>query len=511
MTDLLDPPRRPERESPGNAVPRDIPPEGAMRVPVRLFVAPGLEPPEEAIERLREIASLPFLRLPVAAMPDVHPKSRNRAPTGIVLATDDDLVPLAIDKGLNCGMRTVLTDVAARDLDGAALDLLFAEIRARIPIRPRREPVLGREDVLRALATGAGFASERLGAPSEEIGRIEAGGDLVADSGIDPEEAVRAVPGAAVEKGRRAIGCLGGGNHFLELQEVAAVLDRARAAALGLEVGRAVFMLHTGSEAVGSLTMSTYASHGRARDLRGRAKLFLGKLAFHAARGRLGALGRSLLGRRFWSVRASSPDGRRLAGAIAAASNFGFVNRMAVTAALREAARAALGRAAGPMPLLFDCSHVGIRREEHGGALLWIHRHGASVALPPSRCGGHPTFRSTGQPVPVPGSMGDDSFLCAGADGNLAAYGSLNHGAGRLLDKAEAIARWSEADVLREMAARRVRLYRGSRAGGGGGAMNIAEQFPRSFKSIAAVIDAMRGLGLATPIARLRPIAVMKG
>lgn len=504
MTDLR------SEEPPRSLPPRVIPRSGPMRVPVHLFVEPGIEPQAAAVEQLRALASLPFLSDPVVAMPDVHPKSRNPAPTGIVLATEDDLVPLAIDKGLNCGMRTVRTGIPAAEFTPARVDALFSELLSRVPIRPRREALLSRDEVRRSLARGARFAAERFDGAAAEIAHVERGGNLLDGQGLDPGAAVAAVPPMAIEKGRRALGCLGAGNHFIELQEIVEVLDPARARALSLRAGDAVFMLHTGSEAVGSLTMSHYSTHGRPKDARGRVKLFLGKLAFHATRGGFGGVSlaakrRYLFERDFFSIRASSPEGRRFAGAVAAASNFGFVNRAAIAHAIRESVRAALGRDASlRLSLLFDCSHVGIQRETHGGRSLFVHRHGANVALPASRCADHPVFRATGQPIPVPGSMGDDSFLCVGAEGNAATYSSANHGAGRLLDKADAIARYTESDVERDMARRRVRLYRG-------GTMNIAEQAPRSFKSIAAVLDAMRRLGVAEAVARVRPIAVLKG
>jgi tRNA-splicing ligase RtcB len=156
------------------------------------------------------------------------------------------------------------------------------------------------------------------------------------------------------------------------------------------------------------------------------------------------------------------------------------------------------------MPLLFDCSHVTIQEEVHDGEPLWVHRHGANVALPPSRCADHPIFGRTGQPIPVPGSMGSDSFVGVGVEGNRATFCSANHGAGRVLDKPQAMAQWSEKSVEEEMAARRIRLYRG-------GTMNIAEQAPGSFKDIQRVIEVMRGLDIASPVVRLRPLATMKG
>jgi tRNA-splicing ligase RtcB len=189
---------------------------------------------------------------------------------------------------------------------------------------------------------------------------------------------------------------------------------------------------------------------------------------------------------------------------IHAAANFGFVNRMAMTEALRTSLGHHFGDTDGKARLVVDCSHVTIQKETHRGEELWIHRHGSNVALPPSRCVEHPLWRHTGQPIPVPGSMGDDSYLAVGVEGNEATYHSANHGAGRVLDKPQALARWSENDVEREMARRKIRLIRG-------GTMSIAEQAPGSFKNVGAVMAAMQEFRIAAPVARLRPLAVLKG
>jgi len=208
--------------------------------------------------------------------------------------------------------------------------------------------------------------------------------------------------------------------------------------------------------------------------------------------------------RKFFTIPADSHQGRRFVQAVYAASNFGFVNRMAITEALRNAVRTTFGEPELAMPLLFDCSHVTIQQEEHHGERVWVHRHGANVALPPSRCADHPVFSQTGQPIPVPGSMGSDSYVGVGVEGNAATYCSANHGAGRVLDKPQAMAQFTERGVEEEMMARHIRLYRG-------GTMNIAEQAPGSFKDIRRVIEVMRALEIAQPVVRVRPLATMKG
>jgi tRNA-splicing ligase RtcB len=203
-----------------------------------------------------------------------------------------------------------------------------------------------------------------------------------------------------------------------------------------------------------------------------------------------------------WSVPADTEEGVRFARAIAAAANFGFANRIVVTEKLRAAVHQVLHDTS--LSLLYDCAHVSIKPELWGDEQLWVHRHGASRALPPSQLAEHPVFGTTGQPVPIPGSMGHDSFIGVADESAAAAFWSVNHGAGRVLDKPEAVARFTAAQVEQDMRDKQIRLYRY-------GTDNIAEQAPSSFKDVSQVVQAMAALSLAKPVARVRPIAVLKG
>jgi tRNA-splicing ligase RtcB len=100
--------------------------------------------------------------------------------------------------------------------------------------------------------------------------------------------------------------------------------------------------------------------------------------------------------------------------------------------------------------------------------------------------------------------MGDASYIGVAAEGAVQAYHSVNHGAGRVLDKPEATARYSTEDVQREMREKGIRLYRY-------GAGDIAEQAPGSFKDISRVVQAMQAHALATLVVRLKPLATLKG
>jgi tRNA-splicing ligase RtcB len=447
--------------------------------PIRLFLGGDTRPDAETMAQLEQLCAARGIAHHVAVLPDIHRKGGNPSPTGTCVATTDTLVPRAVDTGICCGMRVVTTGIQAGVFTPAVLDALFAELMATIPVVEHADDVLSEAEVRDILVRGGAWSRERYGLDDDEMSRIEDGGTMPTDT-EDADAIVAALPAKALRKGRRGYGTIGAGNHFLELQEIAEVLDEDLARQLGLRLGDTVFMLHTGSRGVGSKTMK---DHFERLEAQWRAPGSSSPL---------------------WALPADSDDGRRFARAVSAASNFGFANRIAITERLRSAARRTLHDASLRLPLLVDCAHVSIKAERWNGERLWIHRNGGSRALPPSALQDHPRFASTGQPIPIPGSMGDASYLGVAAEGAVQTYHSVNHGAGRVLDKPEATARFSTAEVQREMYEKGIRLYRY-------GAGDIAEQAPGSFKDISQVVEAMRAHALATLVVRLKPLATLKG
>lgn len=447
-------------------------------IPIRLFLTPDLVPDAETMAQLENLARTPGLDHYVAVLPDVHRKARNRTPTGVVVVAKDAIVPAAVDTGISCGMRMIRTDIDGRNLSAPVLDALFGELTRTMPANGDKA-VLSKEDVADIFVRGGEWCREEFDLTEDEFACIEDNACAVQD-GIDAEAILSSVPNKVFKKAQRRFGTVGGGNHFLELQEIVDVLDREAAALLGLRKGKALFMLHTDSRGVGGSIMRAHLEEP------GDGRLTSGN------------------GSSLWSIPSDSRDGAKLARAISAASNFGFANRIAVTEKLRAAVRKVLGDGSLSMPLLYDCSHVSIKREEWQGEMLWVHRHGASRALPASQLPNHPVFSKVGQPVPIPGSMGHDSLIAVTEETAAETFYSINHGAGRLMDKPEALAVFTEEEVESEMRAKKIRLYRN-------GSDNIAEQAPGSFKDIAQVIEAVSALSLARPVVRLRPLAVSKG
>ncbi|MGH7494296.1 MAG: RtcB family protein [bacterium] len=449
-------------------------------LPIKFFLTPELMPDAETVAQLENLARATGLAHHVAVLPDVHRKSRNLSPTGTVVAAKNAIVPRAVDTGINCGMRMVRTDIDVRALTAPVLDAIFDELRRTIPVLEHEHDALSAQEVADILVQGGRWSQKRYGLSEEELNGVESRATMPTDT-TDAAAIVASMPEQAIKKGLRSFCTIGDGNHFLELQEIIEVLDRDTARLLELSEGKAIFMLHTGSRALGSRMM----------------KLYLAELEekFRPAQN----------GAPIWSMPADSEEGIRYSRAVSAASNFGFANRIALTEKLRAAVRKGLCDESLQMPLLYDCAHVSIKLEVwKTGEKLWVHRHGASSALPPSRCAGHPVFSKTGQPVPIPGSMGHHSFIGVADESAVETFCSVNHGAGRVMDKPEALARFTELQVQHEMEAKNIRLYRY-------GSDNIAEQAPSSFKDISQVIHAMSALALARPVVRVRPVAVLKG
>jgi tRNA-splicing ligase RtcB (3'-phosphate/5'-hydroxy nucleic acid ligase) len=466
--------------SPGGVVSHHRPLEMCVAdhaLPVRCFTSEELMPDEAARRQLAQVATVPGLQEYVVVLPDVHYKSRNPAPTGTVVVSRDVIVPRAIDPGINCGIRMIASSVPARELTPALLDDLFGRLKEAIPLAPHRQPLLTDEECERMLVHGLEAARAALDLPAAELARVENGGRMMPELSPDAIRAV--VTPQAIEKGNPWLGTLGAGNHFLELQEIVEVLDERAARDLGLERGCAMFMMHTDSRRLGKQILKPL----RAEALRQLQQPDDGTL---------------------WTTSPDTGLGRRFVLALAAASHAGFTNRAAVTQILRRTVRTVLNDPSLTLPLVYDCGHETIQREQHSGDWLWVHRHGASSARPPATLTHDPVLAALGQPVPIPGSMGTHSYVGVAQAGVVETFHSVAHGAGRVIEKIRAAEQFDPQKVESEVSKQGVRLYRY-------GADNIAGQAPVSFKNVHSVMKAMARLNLIRPVVRLRPLAVLKG
>lgn len=463
-----------------------------------VLAPPGVPPDPLAMQILERIERTGLLACPPVALPDMHVKPRLETPSSTATATRDTVVLGLTSPSPNCGMALARTALTVADLDSASVDALFDKLAHRLPFTPRPSPTLTLAEMLDVLRRGAVAAVERYGLDPATPHYMDQKGNAV-PSEADIASVKRAIPAALVEIGRWEFGQVGRGNHFLELQVVEEICDATVAQAWGLAKGQVVVMFHADSGYLGAFVGRLYA-HRRKNSLRGRLYEWRVKLPFQLTAGRPNRLWRRinyhLLPRRWAPIPVDSEEGQRALLALQAAANYAYANRIAVLAALREGMQAVWGTHSAPPALIWDAPHNGIRRERLGadGQTVWVHRHNAARVVPPSALPSDSPYRGTGQPVFLPGTERIVSYLGVGGTGAAGTLYSVNHGTGQLASLL--------GKPLPDAATTRVYGYAGRPP---------TERPHLSDDGVMAVVNVLADADLARPVARLRPVAVLKG
>ena len=457
-----------------------------MRVPARVFgdeeVAAAVAA-DGSLTQLENVATLPGAVGAALAMPDVH--QGYGFPVGGVAATEppDGVVsPGGVGYDINCGVRLLAAPLTVDELDGR-LEPLVHELSRRVPPGGGRGAggglALSGRDLDRVLAEGPrALVEERSIGTEEDLERTESRGSL---AGADPD----AVSARARERGRDQLGTMGSGNHFVEVQRVDRVLESSVAAAFSLREGQLTFLIHSGSRGLGHQVCTDYVRRMDAALRRYRIELPDRQLA---------------------CAPLSSPEGRDYMAAMAAAANFAWGNRHVIAHRVREAIGAVLGpRARDGTAQVYDVAHNVAKLERHGGRSVCVHRKGATRAFPAESDEIPEPYRGVGQPVFIPGSMGTSSFVLAGAPGAMErSFGSACHGAGRRMSRKGARREVQGAELRRELERRGIVVRSPSNRG-------LAEEAPLAYKDVEAVVAIVERAGLATRVAQLRPVGVVKG
>ncbi len=461
-----------------------IPVQGAMRLPAYIFATEELvsEMDEKVYEQLSNVASLPGLVKGAMAMPDAH--WGYGFPIGGVAAFDPDeggIISVGgVGYDISCGVRTLLTGLTVDDVSpmiGPLIDRLFEHIPAGVGSEGRIRLTPERLDEV--LVGGAVWAVEKGYGIQEDLEHIEENGRL---PGADPG----CVSDTAKKRQYRQVGTLGSGNHYLEIQVVERVFDQEKAAGFGLREGDVVISIHCGSRALGHQIGTDYIQ----------------LLAKAANKYSIPIKERELV-----CAPIRSPEGERYYKAMACGVNCALANRQVLTHLVREVFSELLPRA--EIRTLYDVSHNTCKIEKHlvdgKTKSLYVHRKGATRAFGPGREELPRAFRDLGQPVIIGGTMGTHSYILVGTDaGEELAWGSACHGAGRAMSRRQALKRWKGKKVIQGLAHQgilvRAASYRGA-----------AEEAPEAYKDITKVIDATDRAGLAKKVARVKPLAVIKG
>jgi tRNA-splicing ligase RtcB (3'-phosphate/5'-hydroxy nucleic acid ligase) len=462
----------------------EIPPTGPMRVPVILYGDEALvrAMDDKVAEQAAHVAALPGVVKAVYTMPDAH--WGYGFPIGGVAAFDPEEGGVVSAGGvgfdISCGVRALRTGLDREQVMLHARELADALYRA-VPagVGSTGRIHLGADAMAAMLRGGARWAvAQGYGRP-EDLGRIE-------ENGCMPDADPRQVSARAQHRQQDEMGTLGSGNHYLEVQYVAAIHDARLAAAWGIAVDDVVISLHCGSRGLGHQIGTE----------------FLRDMAIAA-----GQFGIALPDRELACAPIRSEVGAAYLGAMRAGINCALANRQIITHLTREAVAPVFPDA--DLRLLYDVSHNTCKIEEHesGGSRrrLYIHRKGATRAWGPGHPGLPADLRASGQPVLIGGSMGTASYILAGVEGNEArSFSSACHGAGRAMSRHQATRLWKGRALVDELAGRDILIRSPSLRG-------VAEEAPGAYKDVTQVIDATEKAGLARAVARLQPMICIKG
>jgi tRNA-splicing ligase RtcB len=338
----------------------------------------------------------------------------------------------------------------------------------------------------RVMREGARWALKKGYASETDLAHTEEGGCI---EGANPAK----VSERAKQRGREQIGSVGAGNHFVEVEVVEAVFDPDTARAFGLSEGCLVVQIHCGSRGLGHQVCTDYVQE------------------FQGAVHRYGI---ELPDRELVCAPMDSPEGQAYLGAMRAAANFAFANRQILAHSIRRVFEETFAGKVGathasPLRQVYDICHNIGKLETHevkgDRVKVCVHRKGATRAFGPGNPGLPPEYQQTGQPVLVPGSMGTASWVLAGTEESmLRSFGSSCHGAGRTMSRARAKHEVRGEDLRREMEGRGIRVRAGSMSG-------LAEEAPQAYKDVDAVVETVCAAAIARKVARLRPLAVIKG
>ncbi|MEK6985270.1 MAG: RtcB family protein [Candidatus Thermoplasmatota archaeon] len=464
-----------------------------MRVPGRIVAQPDLLAhirDDPAAEQVANVACLPGIVGHALAMPDIH--WGYGFPIGGVAAFDPDaggvVSPGGVGFDINCGVRLLRTPLSERDLRPRlveTVDALFDAVPVGMGSRGGLE--LKESDLNAILDTGAAWAVDNGWAYSSDRENMEDRGTIAGADASKVHERARL-------RGRRSLGSLGSGNHFLELQVVDKTWDEAACKAYGVWQGQVLVMIHTGSRGLGH-----QICEDSVRDLQAVS-----------ARHNI-----DLPDRQLAAAPLGTPEADAYLGAMAAAANFAFVNRSVAATHARRTLGKLFGIAEEETEVLYDVCHNIAKMEEHVIPVgpdagkrknLCVHRKGATRAFGPGHADLPSHYRATGQPVMVPGDMGRASFLLAASPGALATtFGSCCHGAGRRMSRGEAKRTWNGEELLRKLWEEdgiRVRAASPD---------VVAEEAPEAYKDVSRVVESVEVAGLARKVARMRPLGVIKG
>jgi tRNA-splicing ligase RtcB len=464
--------------------------KSGMRVPGMVFANESLLEKMQTDRTLWQcvnVAHLPGIYKYAVTLPDGH--EGYGFPIGGVAATDYDegvISPGGVGYDINCGVRLLTTTFSEQELRPKLAQLagaIFENVPSGLGSR-RKDFKITPGDLDRLVVEGVQWLIDRGLGWADDAEHCEERGCM---KNADPDK----VSTTAKSRGLTQIGTLGSGNHFLEIQKVDKIFNPRTAKVFGIEQeGQVMVMIHCGSRGYGHQVCSDYL-----RVMERAVQKY--KIA--------------LPDRELACAPGSSNEAGDYFQAMACAVNYAFSNRQAIMHWVRQSFQQVYHEDPEKfgLKLVYDVAHNIAKVETHkingGQKKVWVHRKGATRAFPPGHTEVPADYRSEGQPVLIPGSMGTSSWVLVGAEKAMElTFGSTAHGAGRMMSRSAAKRKYWGGDVKTALEKRGIVVRAASAA-------VLAEEADPAYKNVDVVAEVSDQIGIAVKIARLVPIAVVKG
>jgi tRNA-splicing ligase RtcB len=442
---------------------------------------------DRTLQQCSNVAHLPGIYKYALTLPDGH--EGYGFPIGGVAATDYDegvVSPGGVGYDINCGVRLLTTTLNEGDVKPKLTQLtetIFKNVPSGLGSR-RKDFRVTVHELDRLLGEGVNWVLDQGMGRAEDAEHCEENGCMKA---ANPEK----VSQKAKKRGLSQVGTLGSGNHFLEVQKVDEILNPEKAKAFGIRrEGQVTVMIHCGSRGFGHQVCSDY--------------LRVMERALHKYKIKVPD-------RELACAPGDSKEAQDYYQAMACAVNYAFSNRQAITHWVRESFEKTLKKRAEELELnlVYDVCHNIAKTEEHTinskRKRVWIHRKGATRAFPPGHKEIPEDYREVGQPVFIPGSMGTNSWVLVGTPKSMEiSFGSTAHGAGRTMSRSAAKRKFWGGDVKKSLEQRGMVIRSASQ-------VILAEEADPAYKDVNRIAEVSDKIGIATRVARLAPLAVVKG
>jgi len=383
----------------------------------------------------------------------------------------------------NCGVRLVKTPLGASEVRGKLKELINVLFQ-KVPsgVGKGSNISLSEDELKELLENGAKWAVENGYGLEKDLETLEENGRM---ESADSSE----VSQKALNRGKDQVGCLGAGNHFLEVEKVGNIDNEKVAGEFGLDEDQVCLMIHTGSRGFGHQVCTDYL-----RETEKKYKNLVRKLPDKEL---VYAPGGSKMADRYFK-------------AMSCAVNFAFANRQVIMHQARKAFEEVFDIDYKDLELVYGVCHNVAKKEKHEindeEKEVYVHRKGATRAFPPGHEKVPEKYRDVGQPVLIPGNMGEGSYLLRGQEKSMdLSFGTAPHGSGRTMSRSKAKGKFWGETVAKDLEETKGILVKAASM------PVVAEEAPGAYKDLREVVETSHDLGVVEKVLKLDTMGVIKG